>query len=206
MPQPDDLPAERSQVRRNLQALDAVLNDAIAGADGCHSRKLIFQIERLLRQFCLESFYDESDILIEAYLRTYLRIEQGTSIKNLPAWLYKVSHNIIREYSRLDIRNRKLLVNNTRHFEISQLDSNRPAFITEQTIALLVTSLYQLKDEDRQILQLRVGLGLSWKKVKENWNQMHQVDIAESTLRKKGERALERLRLAFHSNHNNTTV
>ena len=56
-----------------------------------------------------------------------------------------------------------------------------------------------IKKRELEILNLRIVQGLSWKGVRNNWEQLTGRETAVSTLRKKGERALKHLRAAFIS-------
>ena len=60
-------------------------------------------------------------------------------------------------------------------------------------------ALEELSEEELEILNLRIVQGLSWKDVRNNWEQITGRETAVSTLRKKGERALKHLRAAFIS-------
>lgn len=185
------------QIRLRLRLLNEVISRLLGSKHDPSSLRLIYAVRRILRQFHLDHRFSASDIFIEAYLRTHLNIQEGRVIDNLPGWIYKVSLNIIREHSRQCIKDRQFIfdaayeLTNYSHIN-SSLD-----LVEEKSVLLLVEALEKLSDLDREILSLRNGRGLSWQKIREHFLHSQQREFSTTTLRKKGERALKRLRKVF---------
>lgn len=183
------------EIQAQLDRLEAVLIDALSNYEDSSTRKLVFFIRRTLRQFHLESRYDECQIVIDTYLRAIKLTETGTIAQNLPAWLNRISYNIIREYSRRERQQRKLT--NRLRQNGSELGETRVAPDSEDIdidkIQILWEAFNKLSEEEQEILNLRIVKALSWKKVSDELN------ISISTARKRGERSLKRLRRSFFS-------
>jgi DNA-directed RNA polymerase specialized sigma24 family protein len=183
----------------------SVLEEVIA--DAIHlkgdAKHLIFFIKRALRQFNLESHYQEMDILSEAYIRTQKRIEAGETITNFPAWLKVVSINIIREKSKKRLRDQSLQQNLIRRGHGSQEMMTEQDDADLEAIATLLESLKSLSSEDVEILKLRIVKGLSWDDVAESLEGIGKNAGNVTALRKRGERALSRLRKNFFSVNQN---
>lgn len=162
-------------------------------------RALINFVRRRLFQFQLTAFFSEADILIEAYLRTRLKILEGEHIYSFPGYLRSVSFNIVREYARARKRDERLLRQNTIARELHAPSEVLSEVISQDNIALLALGWQDLSIEDQRILSLRIAEGLPWAKVKEQLLLRHQVECSVVTLRQKGARALKRLRTAFYA-------
>jgi len=184
-------------------ALGEVIADAIhLKGDAKH---LIFFIKRTLRQFNLESHYQEMDILSEAYIRTQKRIDAGEIIENFPAWLKAVSLNIIREKSKKRLKDQSLQQNliSTGHGSEETMNRLEQDTTDFEAIKTLLESLKSLSPEDIEILKLRIVKGLSWDEVAEALDKTGRNPRNAAALRKRGERALGRLRNNFFSVNQN---
>jgi DNA-directed RNA polymerase specialized sigma24 family protein len=188
------------QIQAQLKRLHEVVAHLLSPAGDDTSQKLLFFVKRLLYQFNIKNQFHESEIVVEAYLRTRKRIEQGEVIENIPAWLNQVSFNIIREYSRKVNQSRTL----TAHLRCAAWTSaNHPSseFPDSQPIEALLAALAQLQPEDEELLILRIVKGFSWQEISQYLEAKDAgcKKYSAQTLRKRGERALTRLKQKFFS-------
>ena len=193
------------QIEHLTDVVGSVLSDRARG----HRRKLLLTIQRSLRQFHLDSQLEESDIPIDAYIRTRTRIEAGECIENIPAWLNRVSFNIIREASKKRDQCQRL----TDRLICNDCGQPNPAnsiedpYAREEDIEALFLSLHQLSQPDLELLMLRVVKGLSWQEISQrsidSEEDCKKPRVLQQRLRKRGERALKRLRDAFISIRHN---
>lgn len=196
-------PKPSVEIQAQLKRLHEVVARLLSSRGDDTSQKLLLFIRRTLRQFHLDHQFHESEIVVEAYLRTHKRIEAGSRIENIPGWLNQVSLNIIREYSRKGKKSQALqiqLIDNTHHYTVSKDTSSE--FLDSQKIDALLTALAQLKPEDEEILILRNIKGLSWQEISE-YLEAKDLEVGKKhpvqNLRKRGERALARLKQKFFS-------
>ena len=200
---------QKNQINSNgktefqLKLLAEIVNNALSENRDERTRTIFFFIKRSLRQFRLYGQLQESDILLDAYLRVRKKIESEESIQNMPAYLSRVAFNIIREQSKRKKRSEDLrlrLINNSHGYP------NRTSGVDEtdsDKISILLKSLGELKSEDLELIQLRIVEGLSWKEISEylssNKDKEHSKKLSQNVLRKRGERALKRLREDYFS-------
>jgi RNA polymerase sigma factor (sigma-70 family) len=161
-------------------------------ADNPESNTFFAFIKRSLRQFNLDSYYDPSDIISEAYIRGVRSISSGRVITNPLAWIRMVSHNIIRELSRNQNRQKA---------DIAQLQDSvifEPSNI-EDDLELVQLAFKHLSPEDREIITLRTIEGLSWSEISKRLTSEEKQSLQEAVLRQRGARAMKRLRQIYHS-------
>ncbi|MDB9526664.1 sigma-70 family RNA polymerase sigma factor [Oscillatoria sp. CS-180] len=187
----------REEYDHGLQELNDYLSRVLA-VDAAHSdRSLLFFIQRRLSQYHLDDHLAIDDILHEAVLRTQKAIQDGEVIRCLPAWMNRVCFNIIRERSR-EYKSRKKL----NYQLVQELDVNtddiEPVFeIGIKKIDSLLSSWRSLKEADRNILILRHVDKYSWREIAARFSEIEGKEISEQTIRKRGERALSKLRESF---------
>ncbi len=190
---------EFSPQKEQLDLLNKLINNILSQEGDESTRKIFFFIKRILRQFRLDSQLQESEILIDAYLRIREKIKSGESIKNISAYLNRVSYNIVREHSKKQKRSEKL------HGRLLDNGYGHPDIIlggdssNYDKITILLESLKKLKNEDLEILQLHIVEGLSWEEIRGYFSSCKGKKLSNSALRKQGERALRRLREAYTS-------
>jgi len=161
-------------------------------ADSLESNTFFAFIKRGLRQFNLDSYYDPSDIISEAYIRGVRSISSGMIITNPLAWIRMISYNIIRELSRNQNRQKG---------DIAQLQDSvifEPSNI-EDDLELIALAFKYLSSEDREIITLRTFEGLSWSEISKRLESDERQALQEAVLRKRGSRAMQRLRKFFTS-------
>ncbi|NEO57498.1 MAG: sigma-70 family RNA polymerase sigma factor [Okeania sp. SIO3B5] len=64
------------------------------------SDSLFVYIWMRLKQYKLNKFYQQNDILNEVYLRGIKALEEGKTINSLSGWIRGTAYNYIRELSR----------------------------------------------------------------------------------------------------------
>ena len=179
----------------SLNQLDRVATTILSPQEDPSIPRILLFIKRTLKQYRLYPRVEESEVFVEAYLRAYEQIKAGKSINSLPAYLRGISFNIIREYSRNqtndNLGNQRLEGDARSIAEANaQTDLEGMASITIKT---LLNSFQQSNSADWEILRLRVIQGLSWQEVADalGWTTQGKTIAG---LRKKGKRALARLR------------
>jgi RNA polymerase sigma factor (sigma-70 family) len=156
---------------------------------------MLFFIYQMLRQFNINDV-DASDILLEVYLRGRRAIESGKTIQNIAAWARKTAYNIIVLSQRRDKNTPKPLCIE----EISPYIEPTSEDLNSDFEAIEV-ALQQLKPIDQTIIRLRFLEGLSWQEIAERLGESETI-ISQAALRKRAQRALNRLRSNFHSVNN----
>lgn len=158
---------------------------------GSSEGQAVFSFIRMrLKQFHLESAYSEACILGEVYLRAVRQIETGAEIRSPKAWVRSTAYNYIRELSRTRRRSVSLdenhLAEETHDLDRLELEEQ----LNVERIAIQ-SAFQQLNPGDRRLLQLKVIEGLSWRDIQ---GCGEYADCSETTLRKRKQRALEKLK------------
>lgn len=184
---------------KQLELLNTVIKQALLRKEGETSKNLMLFIRRSLGQMRLHNEWNESEILVEAYLRTRDKINSGEIIDNLPGYLSRVSQYIILEKSRQKKRNYGIHQKLSSFSDIVSLPENSyEEGVSCEVVNSLWNSFNCLSEREQRILTLRVIKGHSWHEVA---YQLLELGIEKSydntviaKLRKQGERALEKLR------------
>lgn len=165
-------------------------------------------IKGKLKQFHLVNF-NVYDIINEVYIRGVKLIESGQPIRKPSAWIRVTALNVIREISRNQTKWKLVDYSSVEYAVASEEAKN--SLVSEDAIneylKSLQMSVQELEPKDRQILELWKVKGLSWKEVAENLDLNGEEVPSLPTLRKRGERALERLRQKYYSiNQSNSSM
>ena len=184
----------------SLQNLQDYVSRILAADAGECDQNLLRTIKRRLKQYRLLETLAAEDVLHEAFIRTQNAIVQrGTSIENIPAWLNRVSLNVIREESRQLKSNQKIYqaiqisLNASNSFLESETFIERHAHHVSQ-ISLVWDSL---SDSERSVLELRFIKSYSWQIIASQLSQSEAKSISAATARKRGERVLTKLKSVF---------
>ncbi|MBD1916680.1 MULTISPECIES: tetratricopeptide repeat protein [Cyanophyceae] len=171
-----------------------------------HARSLLAFIKRTIHQFGLQAYVTEIDIFVEAYLRGIRYTQQSPEgIRQPKAWMRRTAYNIIREFKRDRLRYSKASFNETMSDDhpISEAPEI-PA--TDDTLSTAINSVLQALDtlspSDRDLIQWKVVEGLTWNEVQARLVDKGEDRVSQATLRKRGKRALERLRRAYRKASN----
>ncbi|MGF1516581.1 MAG: RNA polymerase sigma factor [Nodosilinea sp.] len=192
---PSQHPAETQQFNRDVQFLLKPNNP--------HARSLLAFIKRTIRQFELQGYITEIDIFVEAYLRGVRYTQQRQEQIHQPkAWMRRTAYNIIRECKRDRLQYSALafdeLMEQGQGADAIALSAVNDAAITD-AINSVLQAFEALSVGDRNLIQWKVIDGLSWQEVQTRLVAEGEDRSSQATLRKRGQRALERLRRAYHS-------
>ena len=98
------------------------------------------------------------DVMQEAFLRLWKKLEEGEDILNPRAWLLRVARNLAEDLAKSSFRRNGTLppqlMNGVQSKEVSPLE----LLEKEETFARLRTLLNQMPTADREILTLRYAL------------------------------------------------
>jgi DNA-directed RNA polymerase specialized sigma24 family protein len=158
-------------------------------------------IQRTLTQFKLNHYYDEVDVILKSRDIVLKKITSGLQVTNKQAWFKRICYNVIRDLSKKTKREEKN-INKLKDRSIFT-DSKEyliPELTTTKNVEALFKAFSELSELERQILILREVKELSWKVIGEILvDSNYEVDDKNlvSRVRKKGERALKKLRDIF---------
>jgi len=188
------------QIQHQVKAFDKFMVDALGPDKDESKRKLILFISRTLHQFNLNNQYQPADILADAYCRVIDKIRRGEKICNIPAFLNRMTFNIIREKSRENIKNRiPREIKSSLILEQYEVSRSAPFYqnnIDDKHIDCLLEALENISPDSREILDLRIVQGWSWERIRKYYETQGK-DLSAACLRKRGQRALESLRQRF---------
>ncbi|GJD22651.1 hypothetical protein RIVM261_076070 [Rivularia sp. IAM M-261] len=163
---------------------------------------ILATIKRHLLQFKIDDYYEPLDIFQEAYIRGFKKVIMGDEIPCLPAWIKLTALNIVREKFR-----EKQKMNNLKEMYKSESEliltyNNNVNSTIDANVELLESAIKSLSKEDYNILKLHIIDGLSWRKIAEYLvsikEELEVNELIVTRLRKRGQRALERLRQNYH--------
>jgi RNA polymerase sigma factor (sigma-70 family) len=156
-------------------------------------------IRRTLQNYKLDTKYNEKEILNEVFIRALKALESGKTITNLQAWVRGTSLNIIRELSRRE-RNAISTENWDDFADVGQLNNNPLSLMEiEEELKTVHQAFKDLQTVDQAILILKVIQGLSWEQVSKILEEKNLGSFSVVCLRKRKERALDRLRISLTS-------
>lgn len=193
---PSSKSSETEQFNRDVQFLLKPKNP--------NARSLLAFIQRTIRQFGLQVYITEIDIFVEAYLRgvKYTQ-EHQTEIRQPKAWMRRTAYNIIRECKRDRQRYSALAFDEL--MDQGPPGQSAPDGVDSTEIANSISTVLQaletLSPGDRSLIQWQIVEGLSWQEVQARLVAAGEDSVPLATLRKRGQRALERLRRAYHTCH-----
>jgi DNA-directed RNA polymerase specialized sigma24 family protein len=189
---------ETRQFNDDVQSLLKVSNP--------HSKTLLAFIRRRLYQFGLQAYFTEVDIFVEAYLRGVRYTYQNQVPIQYPhAWMKRTAYNVIREWKR--DRQRYAAADLDALIEQGKLTDDEP--FTSPTAFdgssrgldwdRVIQSFGQLSVCDRNLIYWRYIEGLSWQDIQARLATQGHGDVSQSTLRKRGQRAMDKLRELYGS-------
>ena len=159
---------ERHSVGSNLKHFDVISccsehelaqgSEKILREQGIY---LLAYINRKLNQYNLQTKYQDNDIFGESYYRAIKTIRKEKKIHNLYGWYKITTLNVIREYSRIENRQRKI----KKMFNSCLIESD-PEKDSKYTVADLEKIKKLMRSElDYKIIFLRVVEDKSWEDV-----------------------------------------
>jgi len=188
-------PSETQQFNRDVQFLLKPNNP--------HARSLLAFIKRTIYQFELQVYITEIDIFVEAYLRGVRYTQQNQEhIRQPKAWMRRTAYNIIRECKRDRLRYSAAAFDELMDQGSDADDGGSSGTVDDDAITTAIDGVLQaleaLSPGDRNLIQWKVVEGLTWPQVQARLVKLGEERVSQATLRKRGQRALERLRRAYH--------
>jgi DNA-directed RNA polymerase specialized sigma24 family protein len=153
-------------------------------------------IRRWLRCYQLGYMYTEDYVLNDVYFRGQKFVTSGGTIKNLTAWIKGTAYRVIQELSRDG--------NKTSSLDDLNLDVRQPeqeVLHWAELFAALRVAFSYLSPVEQRLLTLKEVEGLPWAEIRQIMRKEGYGDDSEATWRKRKERALSRLRKAYHQIH-----
>jgi RNA polymerase sigma factor (sigma-70 family) len=149
-----------------------------------------------LQQYKLLGKYEPDDILNDAISRLDKAVKSDKIIYNVVPWLRQTGLNIINELSREQNKYRIIDSPNLDLEQILSSEQNNQKNDDSELDMQLYQSLQLLDSDDRKLVTLRFYQQLSWQDIVRKLAE-ENIYISETVLRKRGSRALEKLRKIF---------
>jgi DNA-directed RNA polymerase specialized sigma24 family protein len=189
---------ERVGVTERWEAFNVEFTDLLHPKSSTGVSTFAF-VRRYLAQFHLQNAFSEAYVLNEVYIRAHRTIvSKDTPILHVTAWVKSTAYNVVRELKRershLPIDEETMGETMGETFSYAKPDTEETL---EQDLLLLHKALNELNSEDRRLIELKIIQDLSWQEI-------HVILVQEgsntelSTLRKRKERAIARLRKTYH--------
>lgn len=172
-------------------------------ADTAEFRSLLAFIQYSLSRYNLTSYYSPSDVISEAYIRGIRLISTGKVISNPLAWIKRISFNIIRELSRKQSKDNKAIERAAADLTVDKIEVDKTNKI-DDNLESVKEALDLLSPLDQRIITLRAVEGLSWSEIAKRLGSEGLIDLQTDLkmagrLRKRGSRAMQRLREMYHT-------
>ena len=144
------------------------------------------RIERLVRRYCRSNDDDVEDLTQECLLRVFNSLDSLRDLDKMEPWLRAVVRNAVFSWYRERKREQEVysLGLETEH-------KTESYSVPEEDLLLycvLQEAMQTLSESDRQMFELRYGVGLSYREI------AHQMGLNEEAVRKRITRALARLK------------
>lgn len=143
------------------------------------------------------------EVLSEVYERGINSLKSGQKIDNPIGWIWKVTFYVIVHKVRQEVKKDRHSV----EFDLIKYkiisDNYEDDFALDNSVhtkrKLAQQAFYKLEPQEQKILDLRLFQKLSWDKVSEALASEGEKIQSNATLRKRGQRATERLRKIYLS-------
>ena len=186
-----------TKTEKRLEELDRIIVSLLSSGSAAPFKPLLW-IKHQLKQRNLHETFDAIEILNEVYLRTRKSIEDGTEIEDYIAWIRQTCYLVVLE-KRTELSREKNRIEKIA--KASLLDNDKAEKETETTFSndlnksILKQAITCLSPQENQLINSRFVNGLSWNDIQNDTEEITSLP----TLRKRGQRALSRLKSAFHS-------
>jgi len=144
------------------------------------------RIERLVRRYCRSHDDDVADLTQECLLRVYSNLDNLRDLDKIEPWLRTVVRNAVYTWYRERKREQEMY-----SLGLESEHETDTYSIPEDDLLLyfvLQEAMQTLSDSDRQMFELRYGVGLSYREI------ALQMGLNEEAVRKRITRALSRLK------------
>lgn len=144
------------------------------------------RIERLVRCYCRSHDDDIADLTQECLLRVYNNLDNLRDLDKLEPWLRTVVRNMVYTWYRDRKREQEIY-----SLGLESEHETDTYSIPEEDLLLyfvLQEAMQTLSEADRQMFELRYGVGLSYREIAQ------QMGLNEEAVRKRITRALSRLK------------
>lgn len=149
-----------------------------------------------LHQLGLLKCYQPAEVMAEVICRLDCAIKLGKKIYNLEAWVRRTGLNFIYELSRIEKRYSLVGDNITLESFMYIGDVTVVSSEYEENYTELHEALKLLNPSYQEILKMRYFQCLSWEEIAQIFAARGEL-VQVQTLRKRGQRALEALRVTF---------
>ncbi len=138
--------------------------------------------------YIVGNLQDAQDALQEAFLRCWKNLDQVPDVKNLKAWVFRITLNVGRDIRKTAWnRKRKEMPDEPGLLAVEHQTPDRLASENEQLL-LLERRIAELDEPDREVFLLRQNGDFTYRQIAE------LLDIPEGTAKTRMRRALEKLR------------
>ncbi|MBD2343636.1 sigma-70 family RNA polymerase sigma factor [Anabaena subtropica] len=180
----------------NREAFDREFQ-LLLNSESSSAHSLLAFINRSLAQFNLSNYDSLTEVINEAYIRGVRLLSAGEKIEHPLAWIRVTAYDIIRKQSREFIKFSP--IEESHVMRIDQEFNNNISTNDNESFKKLHIALGELNPDEREILILRNVKNLSWKEIQLYLLSKGKEVKNEAILRKRGNRALERLRSIYNS-------
>jgi len=169
------------------------------------SKSFLAFLDHKLKQFRLHFYYDVMDVVVEAREIAFKKIiSEKVNVENFDPWYKRICFNVIRNFSK-KTKSAKLAEFKLKNKSDLTYSKEDLIYSTEPNLKLLSKGWEKLNEEEKLILWLRVVQKYLWKEVAKSVADFEELIIKDlddekklvNKVRKKGERALKKLRDLF---------
>jgi RNA polymerase sigma-70 factor (ECF subfamily) len=152
-------------------------------------------LENMVYRHCLQMLHnpmDAQDATQEAMLRAYRSFPKFQGMSGVATWLFRIAHNVCLDFLKRPLTKRE----GTSLDALQQEGFDKPdpnpnpedSYLTQSERELLLSAVARLPDEQKALLSLRYGDGLSYDTLAQT------LGLNPGTVKSKLNRAKERLR------------
>jgi RNA polymerase sigma-70 factor (ECF subfamily) len=144
------------------------------------------RIERLVRRYCRSNDDDVEDLTQECLLRVFNSLDSLRDLDKMEPWLRAVVRNAVFSWYRERKREQEVY-----SLGLEAEHKTESYSVPEEDLLLycvLQEAMQTLSESDRQMFELRYGVGLSYREIAQ------QMGLNEEAVRKRITRALARLK------------
>ena len=176
----------------NLKMVNSDSNDFIEVRQVLQSKWLKIHIRSRIHALKLSSLISEEDIIQQVILYLVTTLQSGKQVEHPIAWSKLVSERHIQKVYKKNKFTDAIEPETIEYFASKHQDETE--FSDDKQIK---KNIGRLKPSYREILKMRYFLDLSWGEIAEILSRKESKQVHETTARKRGERALNKLRQRY---------